>query len=336
MAGQSKPVANSAGSPGGRKPTNPYKKQSPGQRNSSKMNKAVQHVLTAYGFGTEATFEIYNYSVGSPVVGWKEGYTLYLRQFVDGDHTVLELEQAGVNGYYFMRVRIQVNEAARGADNWPRFMILRILPEGVFSSRSSIQQGFGVLRAFLMNKNYSLYPPNTIASVDATNYDAPLSLDNFILDSDVAVIMGLMFEQDVLTPSFAGDFPTIAPIFFGGPVYPQVAVERFGYGLVRVAGMAPGFVPGPGQRNEHAEASNESEQVADVEGNNGGKEAEDASTAVVEDAMDEDAAPGGGDDDKSSAGSVEKVNSDNEDVDVVNPKKNQTKKRHTRKSNGTS
>ena len=241
------PSTDQPGSPGGRKPTNPYKKHSPKDRNSSKKNKAVQHVIKGYRFGSNATFELYNYSVGSPALDWKDGYTLNLRQFVDGDKAVPELEDLGICGYYFMRVRYEVNQSLRGSDNWPRFNIIRVLPDGSFSTPNSLEQGMTGLKNYFMNSAYSLYPPSDITCIDATNSDAPLSLDRFICDVDVPAVLRMVIEPGLTTDTFATDYPDVASMFYGGPIYPQTAVQDFGYGIVtpRVVGLAPGFVLPP-------------------------------------------------------------------------------------------
>ena len=303
MTGQSKPSTQGHGSPGGRKPTNPYKKRSPGERNSSKMNKTVQYILKGWGFGPESTFEIYNYSSGSPTLGWKDGYTLYLRQFVDGTHEVDELVAAGITGYYFMRVRRLDNESARGTDNWPRFNILRMLPNGAYSTRESIQQGQSALRVFFMNDNYSLYPPAAITCIDATNYESPTPLDHFLLDADVMAVMNLIFDHTILTPTFVRTYPALAGMFFSGPVYSQLAVETLGYGSTQPVGHAAGFHLPEAERQNNtsetyqaeaaafvAEIENESSIRAGEEGKQESSDGEDSSTEVEETATPKKAA----------------------------------------------
>ena len=219
----------------------PFKKGFSPKRNSSKMNKQVRRLIKVVGFGALAV-ELYCFIKGSDRDGWNEDYTRAFRQFIDAEFEVPFLADAGFCGYYLVRASQAGISTVRGTDNWSRFYLLRMLPNQVPSTAVTRQEGMDILRAFFMDKTYSLYPPASIVTMDDTQTDQLLSLDHFLIDGDIVSIMQQILDESKLTTDFSLAFPLIAPLIFGGPAYSELAVNQFGYGRTAHAAVAPGFV----------------------------------------------------------------------------------------------
>ena len=243
----------SQGSGGGKKKMPPMKPSSPDRRGSTKLNKVMRTTLTVRGYPIK--LELINVSQGNMFVGEKEAYTNHLRKHVDGDVTKQELTALQICGCFNMRVDYNTNLALRGFDGWKRFYFIRILGDDQVSTEATRQQLLAGLSSFLKDEAHSMYPPSDVIQIDNTDETvAPTPLDHFLLDADVVGVMGMLFPDEVLTKTFATDFPEIAGLFFGGPRYPQMAVMQLGYGT-HIPGVAPGFVLPP-QGGSNPVASN--------------------------------------------------------------------------------
>ena len=225
---------------------NPY---SPFKKNI-KATKSVQtgHELKVCGF-PPTMLELYSYikyASGSE----RENYTYSFRKNFDGDDpnfSFPELEEYGFLGYYYMRDSKESNERKNGSDGYPRYMLVRCVPGGNVTSRETRFEGMNRLSNFFSSKKASKYPPASIRLTDETA-DPPKALDEYLLDKDIFKLLGSIFEEDVLAPTFYSTFPEIAAVLFGGPIYSPEAIAKLGFGQVNTSqagrgSYAPGFIP---------------------------------------------------------------------------------------------
>jgi len=242
---------------GSSKKASPWKKKSPPKKASSKTNKAVQHLLTCFSAVPESPMELCAFQRTNQS-GRVEGYTKSFRDFIDSEEKdIPNLSKAGFCAHYTQRRSREQNLIKTGVDGWARYCIVRIVPDNVPSTEDTRRQGLDVLATFLMDSNYSRYPPSSIVRIDVTNQvdltnpnDGVTALDHHLLDRDIVSAMSLLFDEEALNTQFARNMADIARYFFSGPIYATIAIETLGYGshgesrIVQVDGNTAAVVPG--------------------------------------------------------------------------------------------
>lgn len=240
---------------------------------SSKSGGETGHELMVVGF-PPTMVELYAYTkitLGSI----KENFSLAFRKSFDeeeGSTKFPELEENGFIGYYFMRTSKDSNERKNGSDGYARYFMVRCVPDGNPSSSETRQEGLNFLSAFYKHKKSSKYPPPYIRTIDLT-HDPPKAMDEYLMDKDIFTLLKNIFEEDVLDSNFSSFFPEIASVLFGGPIYPDEAVVRLGFGKNTASAEEK-----PTEQNEEEPAENsnacesdENEEKDDSSGNSSKK-----------------------------------------------------------------
>ena len=232
----------------------PFKRNSPG-KNSSKLAKRPQHVLSCYGF-PPSPVEFYILRKGED----RDGYTGFYRQVIDGEKENDALAEHGFFQYFTRRVSLEQDIPMVGQDTWNCTVMVRYVNGMNPSSTSTRYEGLTFLRGWLMDKNHSKYPPNDILTVDQTRGRDILAMDNFILDEHVLLVMEAVISEDLRNERFFTDFREYANVFYTGPDYPSDAIAQYGFG---------NQLPQPDNGNANGENNEEGPgNNADV-GNNG-------------------------------------------------------------------
>ena len=250
------PIEMSQSSLAGEKSGGPLKgspwKKSPPKKASSRMNKSVQCILTGACAFDGAPMELHSFE-RTTNDGRVEAHTKAFRDAVDSNapaDDIPHLSEAGFCAHYTQRRSVSQNLTKTGADGWARFWIVRVVPGSAPSTEATRQQGLDTLAAFFMDRKCSRHPPSSIVRVDATGVHDLTALDHFFLDRDVISAMSLLFEEDELNAGFSNKFSDVAHLFFSGPIYPQLAADTLGCGVVGrivnidgdAAAVAPGMV----------------------------------------------------------------------------------------------
>ena len=227
-------------------PYSPFKKKITGKA-SSRTKSSSGHELMVVGF-PPTMIELYSYTKlvsGSA----KENFSYPFRMNFDSDDPAYDfpvLESNGFIGYYYMRQSLDSNERKSGVDGFPRYMLVRCVPEGNPSSAQTRKEGLNVLESFFKHKKTSKFPPTQIRTADLTA-DPPKALNEYVLDKDIFILLGNIFEEEVLNRDFVSTFPEISRVIFRGPSYPEEAVSRLGFGHIHTStssgSYAPGFFP---------------------------------------------------------------------------------------------
>ena len=260
---------------------NPYNspfKKKVSSKISTKSRTEAGNDLVSIGF-PPTTIELYSFSK-SASGNTKENYTYHYRMHTDGNDEkfhVPVLEEAGFIGYNYMRLDRSSNQRKNGSDGYPRYWLIRCLPEGNPTTSETRLEGLSILNSFFKNKSYSKYPPSHIRTSDLTS-DPPKALDNFLLDDDIIGLLEHTFTEDALNPNFARNFPEIASIVYGGPTYSTKAKEELGYGEPNPkSGESGSYVPGfflP-EKEETEQGAGIAEETEKTEENKGDVDAQD-------------------------------------------------------------
>ena len=205
------------------KKDSPIRKTSPG-KNSSKLAKRPQHVLTVVAF-PPLPVELYVYRRGTD----RDGYTGYYRQVIDGERESDDLIQKGFTQYYVHRLSQQVNAPKVGEDSWNCIVMVRYVPGMHESTGQTRAEGLAFLRGWLMDDEHSKYPPNDILTVDQTHPTHPVPMDNFLLDEHIFIVLRAVVDPN---GRFFTDHPELARLFYSGPNYYGDAISMYGYGTV--------------------------------------------------------------------------------------------------------
>lgn len=251
---------------------------------TSKSNKGAQFILEAYGFPPTGV-EAYCYTRVVDGIQQYEGYTYPFRKYVEGtsDSQIVKdiLQKGNFMASYYQRSNKDDNERKVGADNWPRYWMIRNLEGGQASSEASRQEGMDLLKAFFKNHGVTKYPPQDITMRDLTG-NPPATMDRFFMDGDIIRLLEAIIDEDLLNTNFASEFPDYAAVIFGGPSYPADAVDRLGFGPKNPrngpnGSYDPNFVP-PGVVSNGSSAShndpdgkNESDNPDDAQDNEQGE-----------------------------------------------------------------
>ena len=254
---------------------------------TSKANKGGSFVLRVHGFPPTGV-EAYSLTLETSGGQGKEGYTYPVRSYVEGTNKnpIIQeiLERGSFMACYYQRDGPTTNERKNGHDGWPRYWMIRNLPEGQTSSESSRREGLELLAALFKNKGVSKFPPVDIQKHDITG-STPRAMNHFFMDGDVMCLLDAIMDKDLLNMDFADSYPDFASVIFSGPNYPQEAIERLGYRPVpnpyngTHGNYAPGFFP-PGAFQQNKEGNKpasvgkdeENERPDEKDGKNGEKD----------------------------------------------------------------
>lgn len=249
----------------------PIKKESP-QKFSSKMSKKPRFTLSVIAFHPEMPLEAYFFRRSDE----RDGYTLSYRKAVDGDIQIQMLEDNGFIQYFNRRVNAENNTTMMGSDDWACHVLMRWVPGQNPSTPHTRRDGLRLLRGFFMSSEYSKYPPHDIVTVDLTDPENPVSMDQFILDENIMTLIPMLFPPETANTSFAREYPDVARVFFSGDSFPSDAIAMYGYGngdigqgrrVQDIGAFAPGFNPGEQDPNNN-NADSEDEEAAE-EGSDG-------------------------------------------------------------------
>ena len=208
-----------------------YAKKSP-TKNSSKLSKRPRFSLTVWGF-PPLCIEAYAYRKGTD----RDGYGNHYRKCVDGDEECKELDDAGFSQYFTRRISKLQNVPLVGADEWACFIYVRWVPGMNPSTAQTREEGLSFFRKYLMDPRYSRYPPNDILTMDLTNVNEPLGMDNFFLDEHILLFIKDLFQPSIANEDFFRDHNNIAKLFFSSAPYPPEAPFLYGFGNPDVAGL---------------------------------------------------------------------------------------------------
>lgn len=194
------------------------------QNRSNKLMKKNNPTLTIVGFGAELPYEVIAYTRAPD----RDGFLLAIKNHVDGEQTVDALTELGIVAYLNRRVSLQVDQVEEGADGYPRNYIIRAIPDNNPSTEATRSQALQVMKDFFMDSTYSKYPPSSIATCDVTHPEKPLSMDNFLLSTDVLALMKDIIPEESLDGTFYHAYNDVACAFFSGTA-PLEARMHFGF-----------------------------------------------------------------------------------------------------------
>jgi hypothetical protein len=202
-----------------------------GKRPSMKEKKGNQikagvknPTLTCYSFGDEFSIEAYLYCKDDK----NDSFTNGFKRFVDGVIQCDELTEANFVSYKYHRAPNTNNTILLDSNNYWRKVFLRYVPGGT-STHVSRSEGLLALKTFLMDRNYSEYPPTDITTVDCTNEEEPHPLDTFFLDQDIIDIIKVDLEEQDLNSLFYSTYTTFARKIWSGAYYPEYARTQLGF-----------------------------------------------------------------------------------------------------------
>jgi hypothetical protein len=223
-----KPLAAAAASPRKKEGKRPTLKDMKGS--FLKIGSKLPSLLV-YGFGDEFSVEAYMFVKDE----YNDSFLNGFRRFVSKDITVNELAEAGFLALADRRVPHCKQDASAPASSilkntvgtFSRKIMVRFVPQAI-STPESRAEGLRILKAFLMSKQNSDYPPNDILTFDCTNESSPDSLDTFFLDQEIITII----KTDIVEENWKelySKFTLFIPRLWSGNNYPKQATEEFGF-----------------------------------------------------------------------------------------------------------
>ena len=202
-----------------------------GKRPSMKEKKGIQikagaknPTLTCYSFRDEFSIEAYLYCRDDN----NDSFTNGFKRFVDGVIQCDELTNANFVAYKYRRTPNSNNTIMLDSNSYWRKIFLRYVPGGR-STPGSRTEGLQVLKTFLMDRNFSEYPPADINTVDCTNEEDTHSLDMFFLDQDIIDIIKVDVDEQDLNSLFYSTYTGFARKLWSGAFYPEYARTELGF-----------------------------------------------------------------------------------------------------------
>lgn len=193
----------------------------PSAKELVKKTQGQRHpILTCYAFHPDLPIEAYLFTKDDN----NDAYTWGYKQFIAGHTTSDTLTEANFTAWKFRRTPNSNNVHLVDSRDFRRCIMLRYVPEGI-STPASRTEGLAVLRAFLMDRRYSNYPPANIITLDQTNTTDPHALDEFFMDQDIEVFIKEEFDIAELDNEFYTKYPELAKKLWSGIHYPEFALQ---------------------------------------------------------------------------------------------------------------
>ena len=185
-----------------------------------KQRGQAAHELICYTFHEDFTFEAYVFQRNEN----NDGFTWGVQQFCNGveNYQSPELQAANFTRCVYRRVPRSADGNMTGERGYWRVVIIRYPPENETTPESR-QEGLRILKQFLLNPQYSDYPPRDITTRDATDPENIPSLDDFFLDNDIKELMEEDIDAINLNEHFYQNFPEFAEKCWAGPHVSQWA-----------------------------------------------------------------------------------------------------------------
>ena len=221
-----------------KKVSSPIKTKIENKKLTSKTTKRTvsSHIVVVYGFGNDLPYEAYMYTKG----GTDDGYMNSYRKYIDeDDYPVDFLSNAGFFAYFNRRESKEGNAILHNPQGFFRLVMMRSIPGGNPSTKSTRASGLKLLKHFFGDKAYMTYPQD-VNTVDSTDDENPVSMDNFLLNHDILALMERALDDDVLNEDFYANYPDLANAFFSGNSIPTEAVSKYRYPADRAI-TAPNF-----------------------------------------------------------------------------------------------
>ena len=163
--------------------------------------------LTVHAFKEPLTFEAYIYEA-SP---GNDGFVASFQKVMDGSDRCDYLTEANFTKFVWRRDpnhsndpnsenTILHNTSTAKKDFWRGIMIRYPNNEG--SSPETREEGLQVLKSFLMDPQFTDYPPSDIETMDATNMEDPPALDEYFLDHGIKAFLTEDLEESDFDPGF--------------------------------------------------------------------------------------------------------------------------------------
>ena len=171
--------------------------------------------LTVYSFAEPLGFEAYIYEQKEGSDGYLRGVEEVLGDKMTCDYFTRALFHRVVN----RRVpKSPTSEIMKFSDPkkskiW-RKIILRY-PDGG-TSPATRQEGLKIAKKFLMDDQFTKYPPSDITTIDATDLDNIPSLDHFFMDSDIRKILQQELSPNMLDCNFYTNYTDFATKCWSG------------------------------------------------------------------------------------------------------------------------
>ena len=157
------------------------------------------------------TFESYTVEKPSGEEGYVWNVKKYVREHGEDDEASEELDAAKVVDCVTLRIPNTNNELLKvtHGSTYSRTAFIRY-PGGGESTPETRQEGLRLIAAFLKDSRFSKYPATAVDTIDLTDSENPIALDDYFLDQDIKDFMEEDVPQSDLTSTFATDFPDFA------------------------------------------------------------------------------------------------------------------------------
>jgi hypothetical protein len=209
----------------------PNKKVSPPKKKSTPQKQKsggaqVPYMLYGLRLLPESSFEAFVYERDAT----NDGYTGGFGQVMNTDTKCKYLEEAGFCRLYPRRVDVATNEALKNSRNsYNRMVMVRYVHDHDPATSDSTREGLSVLKRFLMDPEFTRYPPVSIVTVDRTDDDNRMPLDHMFLDRDIITILEGEYDDLVLNDTFFEQYSEAARYVFSREPAPMIGVVRLGY-----------------------------------------------------------------------------------------------------------
>lgn len=144
----------------------------------------------------------------------EDGFLNFIRLYTMDEKECEILDELGITRLVPRRNPNTANDIMLGRKGYWRQLIIRY--NGGTSNSESRQNVLNKLKTFFLNPAYSAYPPPHIDTIDITNTENPIALDEYFTDNDIELIMKEDIEEEDLTNSFVSNFPDVAKICWSG------------------------------------------------------------------------------------------------------------------------
>ncbi len=141
-----------------------------------------------------------------------------MKQFATGklDPAPQTLVDANVTAHVNRRIPFSNNQVLKQANtDFNRAIIVRYPKEGE-STPQTRETGLNLIGDFLMDRNFSKFPPFSIEKEDITDLDNPPPLDKFFMDDQIKEFLIQAIDAKDLDESFVNTYPEFAKLCWSG------------------------------------------------------------------------------------------------------------------------
>lgn len=166
------------------------------------------HKVYVLHFGEPFAFELYWYEKDPLNDGYTNALSKYIKRGADKDFHD-ELDACHFTECINRRVAGSDDEVQTNTSNtYTRVLFVRY-PLGDESTPATRQKGLAAVKSFLMDKRFSLYPPENVLVEDLTE-NSKVAMDSMMMNDDIQARLEEDVDKEHLDADFKVDFPDCA------------------------------------------------------------------------------------------------------------------------------